>query len=50
MLQSITPGAADRLFEKLKKKPGGGERIRTAILAMRVAQRAWNIAQRTGQA
>lgn len=46
VLKSITPGAADRLFEKLKKKPGGGERVRTAILAMRVAQRAWNIARR----
>ncbi len=30
-LGSITPGAADRLFAKLKQKPGGGERLRTAL-------------------
>ena len=46
LLKSITPGAADRLFDKLKQKPDGRERIRTAILSMRVAQRAWNIARR----
>ena len=48
-LKSITPGAADRLFDKLKKKDGGGERTRTAILAMRVAQRAWNVAGATSR-
>jgi Phage integrase family len=45
-LASITPGVADRLFVKLKERPGGGERVRTAVLAMRVCQRAWNVARR----
>ena len=31
-LNSITPGAADRLFAKLKERPDGGERVRTAVL------------------
>src|SRR5450759_1930041 len=45
-LRDITPGATDRLFEKLKVKSNGGERTRTALLAMRVCQRAWNVALR----
>ena len=45
-LSSITPGAADRLFAKLKEKPNGGERVRTAVLAMQVCRRAWNVARR----
>jgi hypothetical protein len=45
-LSGITPGVTDRLFEKLKIKRNGGERTRTAILAMRVCQRAWNVAWR----
>jgi hypothetical protein len=45
-LASVTPGVADRLFVKLKDRPGGGERVRTAVLAMRVCQRAWNVARR----
>ena len=45
-LSSITPGVTDRLFEKLKVKGDGGERTRTAVLAMRVCQRAWNVAWR----
>ena len=45
-LSSITPGATDRLFEKLKVKDAGSERTRTAVLAMRVSQRAWNVAWR----
>jgi hypothetical protein len=45
-LSSITPGAADRLFERLKLKGDGGERTRTAVLAMRVCQSAWNVAWR----
>jgi Phage integrase family len=45
-LASVTPGVADRLFVKLKDRPGGGERVRTAVLAMRICQRAWNIARR----
>jgi len=45
-LSSITPGAADRLFEKLKDKPDGGERVRTALLSVTVCKRAWNVARR----
>ena len=45
-LSSITPGVTDRLFEKLKVKGDGGERTRTAVLAMKVCQRAWNVAWR----
>jgi len=46
LIRNITPGATDRLFEKLKIKSDGGERTRTALLAMRVCQRAWNVALR----
>jgi hypothetical protein len=46
-LASITPGTADKLFEKLKANPKGGTRVRTAILAMRVCQRAWGVARRS---
>jgi hypothetical protein len=45
-LDSITPGAADRLFAKLKERPDGGERVRTAVLSVTVCKRAWNIARR----
>ena len=45
-LRSITPGAADRLFAKLKERPGGGERVRTAMLAMQASRRAWYVARR----
>jgi hypothetical protein len=45
-LHNITPGAADRLYEKLKARSEGGERTRTAILAMAVCKRAWNVARR----
>jgi Phage integrase family len=45
-LNSITPGVADRLFAKLKERPGGGERVRTAILCVTVCKRAWNVARR----
>jgi len=45
-LSSITPGVTDRLFEKLKDKGDGSERTRTGVLAMRVCQRAWNVAWR----
>jgi hypothetical protein len=44
---SITPGAADKLHERIKVHPKGGERIRTAVLAMKVCQRAWNVARRS---
>ena len=45
-LNSITPGAADRLFDKLKEKLDGGERVRTAVLSVTVCKRAWNVARR----
>ena len=45
-LTSITPGAADRLFDRLRKRPQGGERVRTAVLVVTVCKRAWNIARR----
>jgi len=46
-LSSITPGAADKLFAKLKIGGKAGQRTRTAVLAMRVCQRAWNVALRS---
>jgi hypothetical protein len=46
-LSSITPGAADKLFERIKVNPRGGVRIRTAVLAMTVSKRAWNVARRS---
>jgi hypothetical protein len=45
-LAVFTPAVADRLFEKLKVNPRGGERVRTAVLAMRVCSRAWKVAKR----
>ena len=45
-LNVITPAVADKLFEKLKINPRGGERIRTAVLAMRICSRAWKVAKR----
>ncbi len=45
-LSSVTPGVADRLFEKLEEKPGGGKRTRTAMLSMQYCRRAWNVARR----
>ena len=45
-LASVTPGAVDRLYEKLKARADGSERTRTAILAMAVSKRAWNVARR----
>ncbi|WOH78270.1 hypothetical protein RX327_20090 [Bradyrhizobium sp. BEA-2-5] len=47
LLSSITPGAADKLYDRIKEKPGGGERNKTAVLAMKVSQRAWNVARRS---
>ena len=44
-LSSLTPGAADRLHEKLVEG-GRGNRRRTAKLAMDVCRRAWRIAYR----
>jgi len=46
LLSNITPGVTDRLFEKIKVKSDGRERTRTAVLAMSVCQRAWNVAWR----
>jgi hypothetical protein len=45
-LGSITPGAADRLFAKLKIKADGTGRIRTAVLCAAVCKTAWNVARR----
>ena len=45
-LTSITPGAADRLYDRLKEKPDGGERVRSAVLSVTVCKRAWNVARR----
>src|SRR4051812_32760163 len=45
-LASITPKAADLLFEKLETKSDGEKRTRTALLAMRICQRAWGVAYR----
>lgn len=45
-LNSIMPGVADRLYAKLKERPDGGERVRTAVLCVTVCKRAWNIARR----
>jgi hypothetical protein len=45
-LAAFTPGAADALFEKLKINSKGDERVRTAVLAMRVCSRAWTVARR----
>jgi Phage integrase family len=45
-LVMFTPAAADALFERLKVNPKGGERVRTAVLAMRVCSRAWKVARR----
>jgi len=45
-LSSIVPGAADRLYAKLKLRPDGTMRVRTAVLAMRVCQQAWAVAFR----
>ncbi len=45
-LRSITPGAADRIYVKLKVRADGSERVRTAILAMAICKRAWNVARR----
>jgi len=43
---AFTPGVADALFEKLKINPRGGQRVRTAVLAMQVCRRAWTVARR----
>ena len=45
-LASLTPGAADRLYAKLKEKPGGGTRARTALMVVQYCRRAWNVAWR----
>ena len=45
-LESIVPGTADRLYERLLLKADGSERRRTANLAMQVCRRAWKVALR----
>ena len=39
-LSSITPGAADRLFDKLRRRSDGRDRIRTAVLSVTVSGHA----------
>jgi hypothetical protein len=46
-ISDIKPGVVDKLYAKLKLKPDGTQRVRTAFLAMQVSRRAWNIAHRT---
>ena len=45
-IKSISGGVADRLFAKLKERPAGGTRVRTALLSMQYCRRAWNVAWR----
>jgi integrase len=45
-LASITPGAADRLFDKLKYRADGSQRVRSAVLSVTICKRAWNVARR----
>ena len=44
-LKSITPGAADRLHDRIREG-GKGQRVRTAKLCMDVCRRAWHIGRR----
>jgi hypothetical protein len=46
MLSQITLGAADKLFAKIRDKADGRPRTRTAVMCMKVSQRAWNVAYR----
>jgi len=43
---SIQPGVADRLYDRLRLRTDGTPRTRTAVLAMTVCKRAWNVARR----
>lgn len=45
-VRSVTPGAADKLFQKILRRDDGTERRRTAVLSMTVAKTAWNAARR----
>jgi hypothetical protein len=45
-LSSITPAVADQMHARLKSRSDGSKRARSAMLSMRVAQRAWSITQR----
>jgi hypothetical protein len=46
-LSSISPGAADLLYSKLRIKPDGSERTRTAMGVMIAVKRAWSVAYRS---
>lgn len=46
-LSSINPGAADRLYSKLRIKADGSERTRTAMGVMIAVKRAWSVAYRS---
>jgi hypothetical protein len=48
-LNSISPAVADRLFARLKVRPDGGERVRTAVLCVTVCRRAWHVTRRAQQ-
>jgi hypothetical protein len=45
-VKSITAGAVDRLYEKLKVGPNGKTRHRSALLSMTVGKLAWDVARR----
>jgi hypothetical protein len=45
-LASITPGVADRIFERLKFRKDGSLRVRTAVLSVVCCKTAWNAAHR----
>jgi hypothetical protein len=46
MLPDITPAVADQIHVRLKFRPDGEPRLRSAMLSMRIAQRAWSVTQR----
>lgn len=46
MLPDITPAVADQIHVRLKVRPDGQPRLRSAMLSMRIAQRAWSVTQR----
>ncbi|OAF17939.1 hypothetical protein [Bradyrhizobium neotropicale] len=45
-VKSISAGAVDRLYEKLKVGANGRTRHRSALLSMTVCKRAWDVAHR----
>jgi integrase len=45
-VESITPGVADRIFDRLRTKADGTSRNRSAVLSMVICKTAWNVAWR----